>query len=721
MSPVARVYAIFRKELTEILRDSRTLAAMLVIPVVLYPMMMLGFVRLAKTEEQRMRSQSFTIAAQNPAQQRTLQHIAQTARPAGTNDLQPDSPSLENPPPVSRQATFVVELAQDASVGFESRYDLQVSLQTEAMRLSTALVPSWRFQIVYNEVDPDSRTAMEEFRRLLNDYQEIMRREALAAILGQTPVPTSQAVRSVLDPVQVELMSVATESQRGGWVLAQIIPAILILMTITGSVYPAIDLTAGERERGTLETLMVTPISTLYLILGKFLAVAMVGIITATLNVASLGATIHFAGITHALAVEAPVQFPLSALPIVLLCMVPFALLFAAILVAVCSFARTFKEAQLYVTPVFLVALVPAMLSTLPSVELSGTMLVLPVGNMVLLARELFQQTHTTAQVVIVLVSTSLYAAAAVGVAVKLFGQEAVVFSDAGSYRTLLQRRYFVPRPTPSRTQALLLVALLFPLSFYANTALSELTGRDFLRTLGFLAIVQFTGMFVLLPMLIAWFFKIDIARTFRLGLPPASAWIAAVMLGLSSWAVAYEIFALQSYFFPSSPETLEAFRSVQAQLEAAPLWLLVLLAAIIPAVSEEFLFRGFVLSGLGGNRYKWTAIVGTAVVFAVYHFYAEKVLITAMLGVVLAYVCWQSRSIWPAILFHALHNGLLMSVVSEATAVAEWLGIAEETQASHLPVYVLTPAALLFLGGLAILARTPHSRTTPSVPPSES
>jgi sodium transport system permease protein len=192
-------------------------------------------------------------------------------------------------------------------------------------------------------------------------------------------------------------------------------------------------------------------------------------------------------------------------------------------------------------------------------------------------------------------------------------------------------------------------------------------------------------------------------------------------MLGLSSWAVAYEIFALQSYFFPSSPETLEAFRSVQAQLEAAPLWLLVLLAAIIPAVSEEFLFRGFVLSGLGGNRYKWTAIVGTAVVFAVYHFYAEKVLITAMLGVVLAYVCWQSRSIWPAILFHALHNGLLMSVVSEATAVAEWLGIAEETQASHLPVYVLTPAALLFLGGLAILARTPHSRTTPSVPPSES
>ena len=163
-------------------------------------------------------------------------------------------------------------------------------------------------------------------------------------------------------------------------------------------------------------------------------------------------------------------------------CMVPFAMLSSAILVAVCSFARSFKEAQTYVTPVIILALVPAVAATLPSIQLKGIFLVVPVGNMVLLTRELFQQTWTWSQVVLVLLSTTLYAAAAIGVAARLFGQEAVLFADAGSYKTLLQRRLFRRSPAPGVMQAVLLMALLFPAAFYVGASFSDLLMKQFIR-----------------------------------------------------------------------------------------------------------------------------------------------------------------------------------------------------------------------------------------------
>src|SRR5690606_8639593 len=265
-------------------------------------------------------------------------------------------------------------------------------------------------------------------------------------------LPDDQAAPEIdrlLDPVEIKTVSTATTTQRGGWALGQVIPIILVLMTITGAIYPAIDLTAGERERGTLETLMVTPVSPVQLITGKFLVVTTIGLLTAALNVASIGATMHFSGLTRAISSEMPVEFPLSVLPIIFVALIPFACLFSAVLIAVCSFARTFKEAQNYVMPVIIVAMIPAFAVTLPSVRLTGAMLVMPVGNMVLLTRELFQQTHTWSQIVVVVLSTGLYAAAAVAVAARLFGQEAVLFADSRSYKTMLNRRFFLPADRP--------------------------------------------------------------------------------------------------------------------------------------------------------------------------------------------------------------------------------------------------------------------------------
>ncbi|MEP0841853.1 MAG: CPBP family intramembrane metalloprotease, partial [Phycisphaerae bacterium] len=654
------ISAIYRKELSDILRDRRTLTAMIVIPVVLYPVLMLGFLRAAESEQQRLKAERFVIEVPTADQQAELRDIITLVE-----GLDPDPPR--------QRATWEVMVGDTPRDRLGDAVQLRVQLTAEPQ--PPPFPEHLTVEITYNEIDVHSRTAMGELSNIFHEYNGLRARGSLDEFLRSTLPPGSPTadVDLILNPVAVKTVSTATEKQRGGWALGQIIPIILVLMTITGAIYPAIDLTAGERERGTLETLMAAPVPVLYLIVGKFLVVATVAMITAVLNLGSVGATMHFGGITRQISTQMPVKFPLHVLPIILTCMVPFALLFSAILVAVCSFARTFKEAQNYVMPVIIAAMIPGFGVLLPSVELRGGLLVMPVGNMVLLTRELFQQTYTWTQVAVVLLSTTLYAAAAVAVATRLFGQEVVLFADAGSYRTLLQRRFFRPTAAPTASQALLLAALLFPAVFYVQSLIGggDLERFDFLRTMGWVAVVQFLGLFLALPLLVAIYFRIDPGSTFRLRWPPARAWIAALCIGASSWALALEFSRLQSRVLPVSESFKKLDQLINEQVAGRPLWLILLLLSVVPAVCEEWLFRGFILSGLSAHLRKWPAILATGAIFGIYHFMIEKIPLTALLGVLLAYLAWQGRSLYPAVLAHAMHNaaGVVLGALADRFA----------------------------------------------------
>lgn len=693
MTRYTRVGAIYRKELISILRDKRTMIAMVIIPVVLYPLVMLGFVRAMESEHARLRKQTFVVEVDDQTTASGLEQVIDIARQGDDT-------------PEEKQAAFNIRVGGTPSEKLGDEVQLRVALDVTTRPYP--LPPRLGVKLTYNEINPRSQAAWDEMSRVFGRYGDRLTRGALSELLGNRPTPAGaedSRVDQVLRPVEIETESVATEEQRGGWALGLIIPVMLVLMTITGAVYPAIDLTAGERERGTLEALLATPVPILHVIVAKFLVVATVGMFAALVTMASVGATMHFGGMTQALSAM-PVEFPARALPIILLCMVPFALLTSAMLIAACSFARSFKEAQNYVMPVIIIAMIPAIGVTLPSVKLQGVMLVMPVGNMVLLTRELFKQNCQWTQVVVVLLSTTLYAAAAVGVAARLFGQEATLFADAGSYRAMFRRQFFKPRATPTASQALLLAALLFPATFYANGLLAGKMAEGFIPTMRWLAVVQFLGLFVLVPVALAVYLKIDVAHTCRLGRLPARAWLAALLIGGSSWILARQFFVLQSMVLAPS-ESLKAFSElVEPQLAAAPIALVVFLLAIVPAVCEEFLFRGFLLSGVGSSFRKWPAILTVALVFSIFHFMIDRMPVTALLGVMLGYLCWQCRSIWPGILVHVLHNGTT-TVIARFPEACAWLGFVEGSEDSppHLPARVLIPALVVFVMGLAIIA----------------
>jgi ABC-2 type transport system permease protein/sodium transport system permease protein len=392
----------------------------------------------------------------------------------------------------------------------------------------------------------------------------------------------------------------------------------------------------------------------------------------------------------------------------------------SAIMIAVCSYARTFKEAQNYVTPVILAVLIPGGIAALPATRMEGVMLVMPVGNMVLLARDLLLGANVPVwQVATILLSTTMYAGAAVAVAATIFGRESVVFSDTASLKTIFTRTLVKPSRRPSVAMSLLFVALLFPLWFFVQSGISTAEDADatsVLYTSAWLMPLLFVGV----PVVIMLYWKVDVASSLALRRPGLRHLFAAALIGLSAWVPAHEVTVLQQKLIGAPQAIVDSAELFEETLKVMPFALALVFIAVIPAVSEELLFRGFLLSGLRSASRKWTAIIVTAVVFAVFHFFFFRFAVTAVLGVVLAYLCWQSRSIFPAMVAHFLHNGVGATLIYFPQA-AQWLGMgdgSEEAAAwSHLPVAVLIVGCAALAAGLFATARPMAARRKEPMP----
>ena len=159
-----------------------------------------------------------------------------------------------------------------------------------------------------------------------------------------------------------------------------------------------------------------------------------------------------------------------------------------------------------------------------------------------------------------------------------------------------------------------------------------------------------------------------------------------------------------------------DAIRETLGQADRAihdlPLYAAVLLTAVFPAICEELLFRGFLLAGLRHRLGKASALIGVAIVFALYHALIYRFAVTALLGLALAYLCWQSRSILPAMLAHAMHNASIV-VISRSASLADLLGMGKGDDAS-LPSHIWLPACGLVTLAIVLLAtiRTPDPRS---------
>ncbi len=701
MSSLHRIRTIYQKELLDILRDRRTLIAMIVVPIVLYPLLMVGSLQAVTIQESSLNKEKYIIGVVGHKQKDLLTYLLQWDAMLAAQEKPIDERVASHPD--DEAAAPLVELVK--IIPIKSEAALRVNIRERAIHLGILFDSNEFLKAIdqQNGVTILSDEAEIRGQYVTNRLEKMFKR--LSDRLVDQRKKRAALPANFDRPFDIEFVNLSAPQS----ILGQILPLILILMTITGAIYPAIDLTAGERERGTLESLMVCPVPVIDLIVGKFLVVTTVAIMGATLNLASVTATVYFGGFDMLIATSGE-GLPLVTMLLILVCLIPFAVLMSAMMLAVCSFARTFKEAQNYVTPVILAALLPGGMAALPAARLDGVMLVLPVGNMVLLTRELLLGSAVPlGHLLTVLFSTTLYAVAAVAIAATLFGKESVVFADSGSLKTLFSRNLIKPARQPSVAMSMLYVSLLFPTWFFIQSALSPAVDENIGGLLEASAWLM-PLLFVLMPLLMLTYWKVSAKQSLFIKVPKARHLAAAILLGCCMWIPAHELNLIQYGLLGLPQAVVEQAESMAETLQALPFGGVILMIAVIPAVCEELLFRGFLMGGLSSSARKWTAILASAAIFGVFHFMIFKFLVTAMLGVVLGYLCWQSQSIWPAIIAHAMHNTLaVMSVVKPA--MFESMGITLQ-EGAHLPWPMLIVGCVAVVVALLLLRRAAISQT---------
>jgi len=697
-----RIKRLYIKEMLDILRDRRALIAMIVVPIVLYPLLMLGSIQAATLQFDKLKEKPLIIGVQTHGVAQSLAAILrEDSERAARRQAKADEEGVKigESAAITKFQIIVVE-EQNLEEWVRTSEVADCGVIFDALPLP----PNWqvwqqvRAKVVKDSAEIGSAVAGARLRNALRRH---------GRLIVKLRNDWEGRPQWYINPIVIDEIDVATAEKRGGGMLGQILPLILILVTITGAIYPAIDLTAGERERGTLETLMVCPIPVVEIIIGKFLVVSSVALTGATLNLCSMGLTLQFGGFNEALAAGAETTIPIRILPVILLFLIPLAVLFSAMMLAVCSFARTFKEAQHYVMPVMVCALVPAGLAILPGTELEGVMVVMPVANMVLLTRELLLGNAGAGTIIIALLSTCLYALAAVAVAVRVFGQEAVMFADSGSWRAQFDRRMMRPSAHPKPTLALMYVALLFPVWFYIQGGLG-LRSDNFVVTVVITQILMMLC-FAVLPIAVVIYYKVDVRNCFSLRVPRLRYVLAAVLIGLSTWALTHELIIVQLTYgwFGITEEALERSSQAGEQLLSLPPLVALFLLAVVPGISEELLFRGLFLNGLRSATRRWPAIIAVALTFSVYHYMIQRFVVTVSLGILLAYLCWQARSIFPAMIAHIMHNGIQIFLGLPATGdrLSRFLGVptGEDTALAHLPWHIVIPAAALLILAIAL------------------
>jgi len=729
MSPKTR--AVFFKELRDCLRDRRTLLAMVVVPTLLYPIMILGMGELMKISNAKLRRETCEVAVPRGTQKlfERINAISTEEEKRSVEERKAKTAELlKQIPGMAGQALKnVAEVPQPPMIFVEmDPEDAAAALIASKVRASIAIPADFEelvqnqqaahIGVKYDQAEHRSRDASARIKVIFENYQTFVIAERLKAKSLKT---------EFLQPFKFTTENVAQATKVGGSMLGAFLPILFIMMIIAGAISPAIDMTAGEKERSTLETLIGSPVRPIEIITGKFLAIATMSMGNAALNVASCAVTFSLmptAGSTG-------FQFPWSALPLTLLLLIPLALFFSGLLLAVCSFAANQKEAQVYVLPIYLIPVLGILVVLMPGIELEGPLLFAPVINTALLIKDLFVYKGTNQQFVYVFMSTLLYAAGTVALAARIFAREEILFNVQGSLRLFLSRRFFKPVALPSASDALLVSALLFPVYFYFQLWLSKvLVDMDkgvSTSQFAILIIVSQYLLFLALPIGVAWYLKCNLKKTFLWNAPPLSGLVGAAFMGLSSWLVVNQLVSWQSYFWEYSPGDMAILEKAIAPLfgSAPGIALLIFLMGITPGICEEHLFRGFIQQGMSRSG-KWTTLLTVGAVFAAYHADLFKQPILMAMGVTLAYTAWKTRSIWPGVLFHLMHNSI--SLLAETPQLKTLLGIPEAHFVAGQPLpgaptHLLIPGVLLFMTGLYLIKRsrisTDSSEATPKEP----
>jgi len=392
------IFTVFRKELLEVSRDRRTLIFMIVMPLLLIPLLIQV-------------TTDFVADAEKEAASVTLDYAI-----FGGEQL----PEL---------AEAMAAAPGFAAATLDDRAQIPAAIADDRIDLALVVLPAAPDQqhVIELHFDnaPISSKVEKRTKLVLEGLGVELRHERLAAFGIHDP----DRLQAVIEPVVMVPHGIAPMREVIGERVGGMLPYLFIIFCFMGSMYPAIDLAAGEKERGTLETLLLVPIPRRQVVLGKFLVVFTAGVVSALLTLVGLGGWLAWR--SSELGGElGNVLAAIGAGDLVLIAamLVPTAAIFASLLLGISIYAKSFKEAQSYMAPLNMLVILPAFLAMLPGIELDWTTASIPITNISLAIKELIKGTMDLSMLVVILGSSTLLAGALLWVSTWWFGREDVLF-----------------------------------------------------------------------------------------------------------------------------------------------------------------------------------------------------------------------------------------------------------------------------------------------------
>lgn len=414
------IATVYLKELKDSLRDRRTLISTIVVPTLVMPLMFFGVGKVMSKTISKAREDIPTVAV-----------LGADGAPALARQLR-ESPRVR-----------VVEAPADWRRAISDktlRVAVELPERFEA-RLEAGELPPVRIYFYEGELKSDNGARVLE--RFLAEYRE----QVVVTRLAAHGLP-----RSAARPFEYRRENVAPPEKVGGNLFGGIVPYLIIILCFTGAMYPAMDLTAGEKERGTMETLLCSPVPRVDIVMGKFLLVLTGSLAAMAFMLISMGVSAVIGGsllmgggasakagavaAAGATAAKGAATGAGAALPMldplgvvgVLAMVLPVAVLFAAAAFTISLFAKSYKEAQSYLGPMIIVVIMPGVVGMLPGMELSAKTALIPILNLSLVCKEMLSGVWNWGYIGLIFGSSSLYAAVALWLAVRMFNREDVIF-----------------------------------------------------------------------------------------------------------------------------------------------------------------------------------------------------------------------------------------------------------------------------------------------------
>ena len=645
-----KIFIVFGKEWLEVLRDKRTIFTTFLLPLILYPLLIIGFNAIMSRQTGVLEERGASVAVQdsvlNPVSARIIKSLQDIEHfdflPAGEN---------------------VDYLYENKDI--HGIVTIRDSLDSDGLRLYHVSVQfdaaKDQGQLVYDKVSS-------KLHELKNEFAE----EHIKAL---------DANPKIMSLVQVHKVDTADSQKKLGMILGMFLPYIMIVMLLTGASIVAADLVAGEKERKTLETLLVAGIDRREIVIGKYLTIISLGMLNLIVNLFSMSISVQLM-LGQSGFDMAGVSIPFKAILLLLATMLPLATLFAALLLSISTFSRNMKEARSYEQPIMMVSMILAMVSFLPAIELNSMLALIPVVNIALIFKAVMVNDYQVSHLLITIFSTLALDAFAIWGSIKLFNSESVLFrseDDSGGFKSIKKDRKNIF--TPYNGIVYFSIALLA--LYYLG---SRWQMQDMVTGLLKTQIILIGLPVIVIVMLL----KQDGDKVLRLKLPRLKEVALIPFIAISASVIVTILAQLINEIFPFPEEYLE--RMSQLFEMDLSLWGTLLVVAIAPGICEELLFRGlmprfFEKFGMVGN------VVITALLFAAFHLDPFRFVPVFLLGMLLGYLTLRSGSIFNSMLSHAINNSLAILLVTFAnTGFLKKLMMGEDS----LQYWVVIPALIV-------------------------